>query len=756
MSLLPRAPRLFAGGGQLGYESQLGNNAASTGGAAGKVGDALYQNLPPLAVPFVSVKRADLDGVRADIAQELSVKSDKLREDLGKMRDQALKDSKMTSAGKARVVKGVDGYLTNLEEEFRKNPALLASGAARTRIIQDFQRAIDPAFITGNVNGMASSERLRTDLGKERLNYGAYTADGKRLNKSNLDLIQSYQEDANASVNPLNLTVRNGTETQAIEEVDKLFKTPTSTFGGENASVGVGQIQGSQGEKYTVASSNGSQTTTNAPHVNELRAKMIGYTDKKGTYHRGDWTSVISEEARYGLMEPRLTKYDTAPLQAGEKVTVDMAGPNGKTQAVELTGATSGRSRREVLAYLEANPTPANQKALQQLERNREQLAERDVKDLLATRLGLQLINGTVSKASVSAARIKPDKAADEAGKLPSNLFAALNGASPAFGKDAENGTYKVLDAQGQAVTTAGIDPNTNKPTTSALQISPAVTVIKGTEGVEDWANKFITMDGLVDGKNGRVPISLGSLPKQMAVYHPAPSGMRQIQGGNQMSVLPYANEFKVISQNNTITWMPNNPNRGMAEYKDKIEYAAAQSANLKKQFDAGRITGSQYQQLYTQLQQTASNAGIGPYLSVDVAVTEETLLKASRPGKDDNGDTFIGRFGYRGGNGKGKALRPDQYLGAMYNDNTEMQRDFGWEMMSTADEKQYGITPDTWKTGLGSKSYRTKMLIPATNLQFNSSSKTVNENVKQAEYDAQEEKTVEVGNNYSTGSWGK
>lgn len=779
MALLPGRNKMtfYAEGGKLalGYESQLGATIAKDGAGAA-VGDALYQNLPPLAVPYVHVAPANLDGIRAEAAAEGKEKADKLQEEVRKMLREQLKDAKMGAAQREDLSQRGQHFLGQMEQALRQDPAMFASPANRVAVFNQLEREISAGRITSGVNNFTNSQKLREQLKDGREAYAAYDRNGKRLNVTNKEALDAFESDTDAEhlgrlgvvsvkkgangfydFGEFNVAAMNGTEQDGLKEFDTLINTiPTSTSGNEHAGVGVEAIRGSGGEKYTVAGSNSSQHTTNLPHIQELRAKLIGYTGKDKKYHPGDWKNLVSENARYGLQEPRLTKYDNLPLQKGEKVTIDIATQQGEMQQLSVLGGASdnplaGRSRRELLRYLEQNPTPANRQALAQLEQNRTHLADREITNLLATRLGLKLVDGTVRHESVSAAHL-PVPAAEKTAELPSNLFPALNAGSPAFNKDAENGSYPVLGTDGKPVltSTTGAD---GKPKKAPMKINPSVTVIKGIEGVQDWANGFIWRYGS-PGKAGdnTERLTLADLPKQMAVYHVTPQGIRQVQGGNQVGQLSGARNFKVVGQDNTLTWLPSSPQGGMQQYQQTMADYNNASAGLKKQLDAGRITQAQYQQGFKELQQKGTAAGLMPYLTVSVATTENELKAQSKAPDGQNDEKYAGPFGHF--DQHAKAQRPDQHLGVFSNDRDKLGSQHGWQELSGDDEKQYGISNTTLGNGLFGKSYVTKMLVPAINLQFNSSSKVVNQNVRNQEIENQQEKAVEVGTNYQSGSW--
>lgn len=781
MSLLPttKTGRKYADGGKLtlGYESQLGATLGADGvGAA--VGDSLYKNIPPLAVPFVHVAPANLDNIRAEAAAEGKEKADKLQEEVRKMLAAQLKDAKMGAAQREDLSQRGQHFLGEMESALRTDPAMFANPANRVAVFNQLERELSAGRIASGVNGYTNSQKYSEQFNRDNSGgYAAYTRDGKRLNLSRKEATDAFETNTSAEhlgrlgimqvkkgssgfydFGEFNLANPNGTEQEAIKNFQSVINTlPTSTNGSEQAGVDVQTIQGSQGEKYTVGSSSSNVSTSNAAHVNGLLAKLVGYKGKDKKYHAGDWRQLVATEAdRYGLLEPRLTKYDNQPLQKGEQVSIEVAGQNGQVQQVQLIGGEASQSRRQLLQYLEANPSAANQKALRQLEQNRQQLADRDITSVLATQLGAKLVTGTVHHESVSASRIPVPAAEKKAGELPSNLYPALNAGSPAFSKDAESGTYPIIGKDGKPVTVSSTDKN-GKAVQTPVQISPAVTVIKGIEGVQDWANSYIWKYGKPGTAGDNTErLTLGDLPKQMAVYHVTPQGLRQVQGGNQVGQLPGGRNFKIVGQNNTITWLPADPHRGMEQYQAQIQEATQASQRIGQQLEAGQISRQVYGQQMASLRQQAQAAGLMPYLSVSVAATENTLNEASKPGNGQNSDTYVGSFGYHDSK-TGKAKRPDQRLGVVYSDNDDLAREHGWEKLSGDDAKQYGINPNAgWTQGQFNNTYVTKMLVPATNLQFNSSSKVVNENVKQAEQDAQQEKAVEVGNSYLSGSWGQ
>lgn len=762
MPLLPRASsRRFASGGQLGYESQLGSGTTSTGGTAGKVGDALYQNLPPLAVPFIHVQREDLDGVRADIQQQLSLKSEKLKSDLSKMRDKALEGAHMTAAGKAQVARNYDKFLGKTMEAFSQNPALLNSPAASTQILQDYSRAVDAAFITSNVNGMKASDKLHTDIGKDRLDYGAYDQNNRRLNRSNSQVIQDYQENVNAGTGPLNLTVRNGTEQDAYAALDKLITLPTSTSGGEHAGVSVGQISGGQGDRYTMATSNSSVTTTNAPRMQELAAAMIGYTDKKGKYHEGDWKKGFAENEIYGLEEPRLAKYDRQALQPGEKVTIDLSDGHGQTQPVAVVGGQgdnplAGRTRREILQYLEANPTKNNQLALAQLEQNRTHLADRDVKNLLALRLGLKRIDGTVRKENISASRIAPttDPAAKDAG---TSVFAAAGGQSPAFPTAALT-TYPVIGQDGTVQTVNKTDAQ-GKTSQVPISLTPAVSLLSGVEGVGDWMDRAIKQTGYTTGKDGSQapmlrPKSMEQFSNQEPIYHMIPNvGLRQVQGG-ALGKMPQASKVRLISHDGTLTWMDANPVNGIVGREQTIQRVTEANATLEKKRNANQISQPQFDQAMNKLKIEARANGVLPYMRVVAVASENTLKDITQPDNSKNQDSHISRFGYLDPKTK-KAVRPDQFIFGARNDMEGLSK-LGWEEMSDSEAENAGVGDLNGKmnNGLFGTMFKTTMYVPATNITFNSSAKSVNQNVSNVEAEKRQQAKDDAVSSGEGGQW--
>lgn len=762
MPLLPRASsRRFASGGQLGYESQLGGGASSTGGVAGKVGDALYQNLPPLAVPYVHVQREDLDGVRADIQQQLSLKSDKFKSDLSKMRDKALEGANMTAAGKAQVARNYDQFLSETMQKFAQNPGLLNSPAASTQLMQNYSRAVDAGFITSNSNGMKASDKTSQNIGEARLDYAAYDRNNRRLNRSNHDVIQDYQENVHAGTGPLNLTVRNGSEQDAYTALDKLISLPTSTSGGEHAGVSVGQISGGQGDRYTLANSNSSVTTSNAPRLNELAATLIGYTDRKGKYHDGDWRKGFAENEIYGLEEPRLAKYDRQALQKGEQVTIDLANGQGQLQPVAVVGGNNdsplaGRTRREILQYLEANPTANNQVALRHLEQNRGQMADRDVKNIIALRLGLKRINGTVSKSSVSASRIIPakDPAAKDGG---TTLFGAAGGQSPIFPTAALT-TYPVIGQDGTVQTVTKTDAQ-GKTSQVPIALNPAVSVLSGVEGVGDWMDRAIKQTGYTtDVLGGQKPMlrpkSMEQFSNQEAVYHLIPNvGMRQVQGG-ALGKMPQASNIRIISHDGTLTWMDANPMNGIVGREQMIQRITEANKGLENQRNAGQINQATFEQRMNKLEVEARAQGVLPYLRVVAATSENILKDINKPTSSKNEDSFVSRFGYLDPKTK-KAVRPDQFIFGGSNDMENLVK-LGWQEMSNAEAKNAGVDDlnSVAKNGLFGTMFKTTMYVPATNITFNSSSKVANQNATNVEAEKRQQGQEEAVHSGQDGQW--
>jgi len=619
MPLLPKSNRSvqrLAEGGRLslGYESQLGS-ALAKDGAAAAVGDALYQNLPPLAVPFIHVAKADLDGVRADILAQSKEKGEKTLDEVQKAIDAHLKGAKMAAAQRQDLSQRALAILDRAQKTLTQDPTAYNNPANRTALMSEVERELSPGRVASGVNGLVNSQQLREQFKGGREQYAAYTRDGRRLDISNKEALDAYETNVDAKhlgklgimnvkdtgngtydFGELNLAAPDGTEQDAVGEFkDMYLNVPTSTNGRSGEGVSVGKL-GSLGQEHIITQGGGSTTTSNAAKLNRVAQRINAGPE--------GWKTIgLSQRAQYGLYEPKATAWENMPLQH-ELTLTDPQGNIKKIQPGEMT-------RKQALHLA---MQAGDQHSYANLTRLREEQVGHQIANQLTTQLGLKVVNGTQTTQHISiGGRTDEPAAGDKAGW---DKYADLAFGGP--GMESDNNNEVMVMADGK--------PALMPLSTKNIGVDPAI--------MKDL-QEYVTNHNVPqkDGKLADAPKTLADFGTGITVYG---HGFSTLQSGAQQPV--GADKIFISHPTGEIMFAPRNPesttnykqtmldlNRNVAvvtQERKSIQQKVEQGSMSKKE-GLARMSNLDMQQ--NTLTQRASQAGFKAFIKVNATASEET-----------------------------------------------------------------------------------------------------------------------------------
>ena len=407
MPLLPRVlSRRFAGGGLLGYESQLGSGLKAIGEAAGKVGDALYQNLPPLAVPYLHVKNAapvDPTAALAALDADGQKQADALLKDLEKKMAENLKDARMTAGGAAEWSGSSNALLKKIYDDVSKNPAAFSNPTYRAKLAMDTNKLLDPGQFNSKRNTFDGYNTLRTSS-KEQLNDRA-VINGVRQVATNDQLIGQglTTRDLGGQMQMLGLLpaqmspeqmqkmqgvdfseglldkIKGGIQEGNFDDTQKIIQEwrnaiHPSESGNSSKSEGIATITtgglGAATEQRIVSKGGSRFTTTNGPRLRELRARI----------EQGGWQAALGNpKAVTGMYKAMNDRVDGTALRSEVKLADGTVLPAG-----------TNRYTAEQEAYKRGD-----QAQYRYLMGRRETLVQERAIDYLNQEMGLGLVSGT-------------------------------------------------------------------------------------------------------------------------------------------------------------------------------------------------------------------------------------------------------------------------------------------------------------------------------------------------------------------------
>ncbi|WP_216726102.1 hypothetical protein [Hymenobacter siberiensis] len=700
MALLPNKSRRYATGGALGYESQLGLSAGQNSGAAAAVGDALYKNLPPLAVPYIHVKPADLDGVRADIMAQSQEKADKLKDEWQKQYDAATKNANLTAAHRQELARRWDGVMGNLSERVGQNPMYFADQANRAEFSRRVQTALKPGDVQSWKNQKDQIDKLAARVAENHQEkFKAYIG-GRRTNVSQQDVVDyarnetdlaklsamtglniQRSQDGNIDFSQLNLDNEFGNEKDALEEFKGHYlDIATSTFGSKSSGFSTGKV-GSAGAEHVINSGGGSTTTTNAAKVDAL-VKMLS-SGPEG------WRTIgLSKSAQHGLYEPKAQAWDDAALRNEFTLT----GKDGQTKTFQPGETTRG-------ALIEQALQAGDYASVTKLNRIRDAQVGLDIQNQLRTQLGLKRVHGTQSFSESSVgADLTP--AADKEGGSGWDVLADANFGGPGinYGQDivklSQNGELANLPLR----------------TTSIGEV-PALR-----EASENFIKKPVLND---KGTYETGSKTMADITGDHSVY--AAHGLDILQEKGKGFV--DANKIILRNPQGQMVFLPAN-SEVEGGYKQRLAQLNRDYTSLNQQLNQRQITLPQFDAKRNKIKNEATQAGFVAAFRYSGVASEETWKK--------NADLLGLRVV---GNGKGKTERVSikdnigYTMGTRGNDDDRLQSLWGLRRVTDDMAGSKAVDSDFW--GANKNAYEADFYITVPNLHAGGDRSSQKQNLK-------------------------
>ena len=689
MALLPNKSRRYATGGALGYESQLGLSAGQSGGAAAAVGDALYKNLPPLAVPYIHVKPADLDGVRADIAAQSQEKVDKLKDDWQKQYEAATKNANLTAAHRQELGRRWDDVMGNLSERVGQNPMYFADQANRAEFSRRVQTALKPGDVQSwknqkdQIDKLAArvadnhQEKFKAYIGGRRTNVSQQDVVDYARNETDLEKLSAMTglnirrgQDGNIDFSQLNLDNEFGNEKDALEEFKSHYlDIATSTYGSKSSGYTTGKV-GAAGAEHVINSGGGSTTTTNAAKVDAL-VKMLS-SGPEG------WRTIgLSKAAQHGLYEPKAQAWDDAALQNEFTLT----SKDGQTKTFKPGETTRG-------ALIEQALQAGDYASVSKLNRIRDAQVGLDIQNQLRTQLGLQRVHGTQSFSETSVgADLTPPKDKDGGGSGWDVL------ADAGFGGPGLNRTQDVV----QLARHNGELVNLPIQTTSIGEV-PALK-----EASENFIKKPVL------NEKGTYDIgtkTMADITGDHSVY--TAHGMDIVQDASRR----FADGSKMLIRNpqGQMVFLPATADRS-GQYKQTLAQLNTELTALNNDFQAKKMTQAQYDAKRNNLKNTATQVGFVAAFRYSVVASEETWKK--------NADLLGNRSA---SNGKGKTetvgIKDNiGYFNSARNGNNDERLQSLWGLRPASDDLARSKAVDDDFFGGNKRAYEADIYVTMPNL---------------------------------------
>lgn len=690
MPLLPRRSRLFAEGGQLGYESQLGAGLRSTRDVVGKAGDALYQNLPPLITPYIHVKPADLDGIRAVAASQAEENAGNAKTDAMKYFDTALKDAKLSRSQRDQLERSYTDAMQRLEGSLKTDPYFFNKQGNRTMFLEDLRKTVDQGKITGWSNVFVSSEKLRSD-GKDYLNVAAYDkTTGRRLYKTLDQATNEFQQDPNANPNEFNVTFRPGKESDAEIEFDKLLGLAQNTTSGyknigrngqPQKSIGVSHLYGNNDEQYVLSEDFESRTTGNRESMQKVFNGLAGYRvpvlDGRGkpkkdangktlTRHvRGDWRQFFSQQAQQGLLAERQESLDNQGLLPYDLGT-DTKGKErvpGLGQLLTMHPALSGMTRRQLLQQLDQagndNKLPLDERNRYRLlaaglEQNRDAVVDQQITAHLLAKAGVNVRQGTVLEYQKTAAHLPKSQAQLDAKKQESMGSLMQDFKADALGDKTATG-YNVLSPEGDPETMVHYGPKgepldaKGRPTTKdKAERLPLIKTLTGTNVRAVQALNDRLTDLLLPktkGENGAVTyLKMNQVDQSVPTYWEGggvdKNGQQQKTlrpiGGGSLGAMPLANRFNITGYTGDVVYLPGGNNAAAlrnepAEKQARLNRAETERQRLVEAHDKSLIDDKNFMQRMAVVHNDYVALGYRPFARVTAEAHEQDIKAAGQ-----------------------------------------------------------------------------------------------------------------------------